>query len=66
QEDFLSLIKTDQLRSDSEEELLEFIYFTVNLIHKMVVEGFINELSKEEIKEKALRAVNWLYYGIED
>lgn len=66
QEEFLSLINTDGLRSDSKKELLEFIYFTVNLIHQMIVEGFVNELSKDEIKRKALQAVNWLYYGIKD
>lgn len=66
QEDFLSVINMDSLRTDSKEDLLEFIYFTVNLIHQMVVEGFVNGLSSEEIKEKALRAVNWLYYGIQE
>lgn len=66
QEDFVSLINMDHLRTDSEEDLLEFIYFTVNLIHQMVVEGFVNGLSGEEIKERSLRAVNWLYYGIQD
>lgn len=66
QKDFVSLISTQNLKTDSTEDLLEFIYFTINLIHQMIVEGFINELSSEEIKEKALKAVNWLYYGIKD
>lgn len=66
QEAFLSAINMESLRTDSKADLLEFIYFTVNLIHQMVVEGFVNGLSSEEIKEKSLRAVNWLYYGIQE
>lgn len=66
QEKFVSLINMDNLRTESKEDLLEFIYFTVNLIHQMVVEGFVNDLSGEEIQKKSLRAVNWLYYGIRD
>lgn len=65
-EDFIALINMDNLRTESEEDLLEFIYFTINLIHQMVVEGFINGLSGTEIKERAIRAVNWLYFGIQD
>lgn len=65
-EDFIALINMDNLRTESEADLLEFIYFTVNLIHQMVVEGFINGLSGAEIKERSVRAVNWLYFGIQD
>lgn len=65
-EDFVALINTEHLRTESEADLLEFIYFTVNLIHQMVVEGFINGLSGAEIKERSVRAVNWLYYGIQE
>ena len=66
QEDFLSQIDTDNLKIDSEKDLLEFIYFTVNLIHQMVVDGFLIGLPAEEIKEKSIRAIDWLYYGIKD
>lgn len=66
QKDFVSLINMENLRTDSKDDLLEFIYFTVNLIHQMVIEGFINDLSGEEIKKRSLRAVDWLYYGIRD
>lgn len=66
QEDFVSLVNMDDLRTDSKDDLLEFIYFTVNLIHQMVVEGFVNDLSGEEIEKRSMRAVNWLYYGIQD
>lgn len=66
QKDFVSLINMDNLRTDSKDDLLEFIYFTVNLINQMVIEGFINDLTGEEIKKRSLRAVDWLYYGIRD
>lgn len=65
-EAFIALVDKSNLRTDSEDELLEFIYFTVNLIHQLVVEGFVNSLSGEEIKKRSLRAVNWLYYGIHE
>lgn len=66
QEEFIDIIDMDGLRTESKEELLEFIYFIVNLIHHMIVDGFVNNLSLEEIKSKSFRAVDWLYYGIQD
>ncbi len=66
QEEFIDVIDMEGLRTESKEELLEFIYFIVNLIHHMIVDGFINNLSLEEIKSKSFRAVDWLYYGIQD
>lgn len=66
QADFIQVINMDNLRTDSKEDLLEFIYFTVNLIHHMITDGFVNDLSADEIKERSFRAVNWLYYGIQD
>lgn len=66
QKEFISIIEMDFLRTDSKEYLLEFIYFTVNLIHHMIIDGFVSDLSSEEIKERSFRAVNWLYYGIKD
>lgn len=66
QKNFISIIDMDFLRTDSKGDLLEFIYFTVNLIHHMIVDGFINDLSSKDIKERSFRAVNWLYYGIQD
>lgn len=32
----------------------------------MITDGFVNDLSADEIKERSFRAVNWLYYGIQD
>lgn len=66
QKNFILVIDMDDLRTDSKKDLLEFIYFTVNLIHHMIIDGFVNDLSAEDIKERSFRAVNWLYYGIED
>lgn len=66
QADFIMVIDMDDLRTDSKKDLLEFIYFTVNLIHHMIIDGFVNDLSADEIKERSFRAVNWLYYGIQD
>lgn len=66
QKRFVSVVDLENLRTDSKDDLLEFIYFTVNLIHHMIVDGFVNELSAEDIKERSFRAVNWLYYGIQD
>lgn len=66
QKEFISIIEMDFLRTDSKEDLLEFIYFTVNLIHHMIIDGFVSDLSSDEIKERSFRAVNWLYYGIKD
>lgn len=66
QADFIMIINMDDLRTDSKKDLLEFIYFTVNLIHHMIIDGFVNDLTAEEIKERSFRAVNWLYYGIQD
>lgn len=66
QKNFISIIDMEFLRTDSKEDLLEFVYFTVNLIHHMIIDGFINDLSRKDIKERSFRAVNWLYYGIQD
>lgn len=66
QASFISIINLDDLRTDSKKDLLEFIYFTVNLIHHMIIDGFVSDLSADEIKERSFRAVNWLFYGIQD
>lgn len=66
QASFIAVIDMDDLRTDSKKDLLEFIYFTVNLIHHMIIDGFVNDLSATEIKERSSRAVNWLYFGIQD
>lgn len=66
QKNFVSVINLEDLKTDSKEELLEFIYFTVNVIHRIIIDGFVNGISAEDIKKKSFRAVNWLYYGIED
>lgn len=66
QQQFIEIINIDNLKTDSGEEVLEYIYFMVNTIHHMVIDGFVSELPTEEIKAKSFRAVNWLYYGIDD
>lgn len=66
QANFILVIDMADLRTDSKKDLLEFIYFTVNLIHHMIIDGFVNDLSSDEIKERSFRAVNWLYYGIQE
>lgn len=65
QQQFINIVNMDKVAPDSGEELLEYIYFMVSTIHHMIIDGFVNDLSVEEIKEKSFRAVNWLYYGIE-
>lgn len=65
QQQFIEIINIDNLKTDSGEEVLEYIYFMVNTIHHMVIDGFVSGLPTNEIKEKSFRAVNWLYYGIE-
>lgn len=65
QQQFIDVIDMDNLKTGSGKEVLEYIYFMVNTIHHMVIDGFVSELPTEEIKEKSFRAVNWLYYGID-
>lgn len=64
QEQFIDVIDIEDLNTDSGKQLLEYIYFTVNLIHHMIIDGFVSGLELQEIKERSFRAVNWLYYGI--
>lgn len=64
QEQFIEVIDMADLNTDSGKELLEYIYFTVNLIHHMIIDGFVSGLGLQEIKDRSFRAVDWLYYGI--
>jgi len=66
QEQFLSILNTDNLKAESNKEVLEYIYFIINTIHHMIIDGFINDLSLEDIKQRSFRAVEWLYYGIQN
>lgn len=66
QKQFIDVIDMDDLKTDSNKELLEFIYFIVNLIHHMIIDGFVNNLSLKEIKDRSFRAVDWLYNGIKE
>jgi len=66
QEQFIKAINLKNLKTDSREEVLEYIYFIVNTIHHMIIDGFIDELSLEEIKKRSFRAVSWLYHGIKN
>lgn len=66
QQQFIDVINMDNIKTDSGKETLEYIYFMVTAIHHMIIDGFVNDLSVEAIKEKTFRAVNWLYYGIHD
>ena len=54
----------DDLKADSSQDVLEYIYFLVNTIHHMIIDGFVNDLPMDEIKSRSYRAVDWLYYGI--
>lgn len=64
QRQFIELIDMDNLKTDSKKEVLEYIYFIINTIHHMIIDGFVNDLDFESIKERSFRAVDWLYYGI--
>ena len=64
QKQFMTIVSMDDLKAASSKEVLEYIYFLVNTIHHMVIDGFVNDLPIDEIKSRNYRAVNWLYYGI--
>lgn len=66
QQQFIDVIDLGDLKAGSSTEVLEYIYFMVNTIHHMVIDGFVSGLPTEEIKQKSFRAVNWLYHGIDD
>lgn len=65
QNQFMNAVDMEDLKAASKEDVLEYIYFIINTIHHMILDGFVNDLSLEEIKSKNHRAVNWLYYGIQ-
>lgn len=65
QEQFLKVINIKNLKAENNMEVLEYIYFIVNTIHHMILDGFVNDLSLEGIKKRSVRAVEWLYYGIQ-
>ena len=60
----MTIVKMDDLKANSSQEVLEYIYFLVNTIHHMILDGFVNNLPINEIKDRSTRAVDWLYYGI--
>lgn len=64
QNNFIQIVDMGDLKADSSQEVLEYIYFLVNTIHHMVIDGFVNDLPIDEIKSRSYRAVDWLYYGI--
>lgn len=64
QKQFMTIVNMDDLKAASSKEVLEYIYFLVNTIHHMVIDGFVNDLPIDEIKSRSYRAVDWLYYGI--
>lgn len=66
QQQFIDVIDLENLKAGSGTEVLEYIYFMVNTIHHMVIDGFVSGLPTKEIKQKSFRAVNWLYHGIDD
>lgn len=61
---FMTIVKMDDLKANSSQEVLEYIYFLVNTIHHMILDGFVNNLPINQIKDRSTRAVDWLYYGI--
>lgn len=61
---FMTIVKMDDLKANSSLEVLEYIYFLVNTIHHMILDGFVNNLPINQIKDRSTRAVDWLYYGI--
>jgi|SRR5699024_2545536 len=65
QQQFSKIINTENLKAESSLEVLEYVYFIVNTIHHMIIDGFVNDLSLEDIKKRSFRAVEWLYYGIQ-
>lgn len=65
QAQFIELIDMDNLKTESKKEALEYIYFIVNTIHHMIIDGFVNDMDFEKIKKRSFRAVDWLYHGIE-
>ena len=64
QKKFIEIVDMNDLKADSSQEVLEYIYFLVNTIHHMVIDGFVNDMPMEELKSRSFRAVDWLYYGI--
>lgn len=66
QQQFVEFLNTEHLKAESNKEVLEYIYFIVNTIHHMIIDGFVNDLSLEDIKNRSFRAVEWLYYGIQN
>lgn len=66
QKQFLSVVSTEDLKAESSKEVLEYIYFIINTIHHMIIDGFVNDLPLDEIKNRSFRAVDWLYYGIQN
>lgn len=64
QNNFIQIVDMDDLKAESSQDVLEYIYFLVNTIHHMVIDGFVNDLPIDEIKSRSYRAVDWLYYGI--
>lgn len=64
QKKFIKIVDMNDLKADSSQEVLEYIYFLVNTIHHMVIDGFVNDMPMEELKSRSFRAVDWLYYGI--
>jgi len=66
QQQFVEFLNIEHLKAESNKEVLEYIYFIVNTIHHMIIDGFVNDLSLEDIKNRSFRAVEWLYYGIQN
>lgn len=65
QQKFVDAIDTKNLKIDTSEEALEFIYLVVHVIHHMLIDEFLNNRPIREIKDKSFRAVEWLCYGIQ-
>lgn len=65
QSNFLEKINIDDLQIESSEEVLEFVYLVIRVIHHMIIDEFINDRPLDKIKAKSFRAVGWLCYGIQ-
>lgn len=58
------VIDLDSYAFHDKYEALEFIHYTIALLHEVILYGFLQKLSQEEIINLYCQRLNWLFKGI--
>lgn len=63
-ERIIDSINRENLKVDSDKELVDILKFILNLLNDTIMEGFWKELSIEETQSLFVKRLGWISYGV--